>query len=188
MEERARLKRSSPTLSFSDCSICQGSKNDILFSATQQGLRSLKESSEKQRKLRDTTNTETIDRILIAAEANNAEELYWHKSCYAKNTDKCTISRLRKSLDSSNKLSPPGPTASFQSLALRSKSLSTDWKLCMFCQHEETPKKQTLCSVTTFKMSQQILEGAKCDHDLSLQVAGVSDLIAAEWQISSKLL
>ena len=29
-------------------------------------------------------------------------------------------------------------------------------------------------------MSQQILEGAKCDHDLSLQVAGVSDLIAAE--------
>ena len=50
----------------------------------------------------------------------------------------------------------------------------------MFCQDKETPKKQTLCSVTTFKMSQQILEGAKCDHDLSLHVAGVSDLIAAE--------
>ena len=29
-------------------------------------------------------------------------------------------------------------------------------------------------------MSQQILEGAKCDHDLSLRVAGVNDLIAAE--------
>ena len=29
-------------------------------------------------------------------------------------------------------------------------------------------------------MSQQILEGAKCDHDLSLRAAGVNDLIAAE--------
>ena len=50
----------------------------------------------------------------------------------------------------------------------------------MFCQDAETPKKQILCSVTTFKMSQRILEGAKCDHGLSLRVAGVSDLIAAE--------
>ena len=31
--------------------------------------------------------------------------------------------------------------------------------------------------MTTFEMSQQIL---KCDHDLSLRVAGVNDLIAAE--------
>ena len=88
-----------------------------------------------------------------------------------KGQDKGNISRLRKSLDSSNKLSPPGPIASFQSLALRSKTLSTDWKLCMFCRDEETPKKQTLCSVTTFKMNQQILEGVRCDHDLSLRVA-----------------
>ena len=50
----------------------------------------------------------------------------------------------------------------------------------MFCQDTEMPTKQTLCSVTTLKMSQQILEGAKCDHGLSLRVAGVSDLIAAE--------
>ena len=84
MEERASLKRSSHTLSFSDCIICQESKNDILFSGTQQGLHSLKESSEERRKLKDTANTETIDRILTAAETNNAEELCWHKSCYAK--------------------------------------------------------------------------------------------------------
>ena len=37
-----------------------------------------------------------------------------------------------------------------------------------------------MCSVTTLKMIQQILEGAKCDHDLFLRVAGVNDLIAAE--------
>ncbi|KAL9970877.1 hypothetical protein ACROYT_G023330 [Oculina patagonica] len=64
------------------------SKKDILFSATVQGLRSLKESSEERRKLRDTANAETIDRILNAAETNTAEELKWHKSCYAKYNDK----------------------------------------------------------------------------------------------------
>lgn len=148
MEERASLKRSTPTLSFSECIICQESRKDILFSATQQGLRSLKESSEERRKVRDTANTEIIDRILNATETNNAEELHWHKSCYAKYTDKGKISRLRKSLDSSNKLSPPGLT---ESSALRSRTPSTDWKLCMFCQDGEMPKKQTLCSVTTFK-------------------------------------
>ena len=42
------------------------------------------------------------------------------------------------------------------------------------------PKKQTLCSVTTFKMSQQIFERAKCDHNFSLRMTDVSDLIAAE--------
>ena len=177
MEGRATLKRSSPSLSFSDCIICQESKNDVLFNTTQQGLRSMKESSEERRKLRDTANTETIDRILNATETTNAEELHWHKSCYAKYTDKGKISRLRKSLDSSNELSPPGLTASS---ALRSKTLLTNWELCLFCQDAETPKKQTLCSVTTFKMSQQILEGAKCDHGLSLRAAGVSDLIEAE--------
>lgn len=41
-------------------------------------------------------------------------------------------------------------------------------------------KKQILFSVTTFKMSQRILVGAKCDHDLSLRVSGVNDLIVAE--------
>ena len=177
MEERASLKRSAPIPSLSECIICQGSKKYILFSATEQGLRSLKESSDERRKLRDTANTETIDRILNATDSNQAEEFHWHKSCYAQYTDKGKISRLRKALDSSSKLSPPALTAS---TALRSRTPPTDWKLCMFCQHEETPKKQVLCSVTTFKMSQQILEGAKCEHSLSLRLASVNDLIAAE--------
>ena len=66
--------------------------------------------------------------------------------------------------------------------ALSSKNSFTDWELCMFCQGGKTFKKRTLCSITTFKMSQQIhvLEGAKCDHNLSLRVAGVNNLVAAE--------
>ena len=50
-------------------------------------------------------------------------------------------------------------------------------------------KKQILFSVTTFKMSQRILVGAKCDHDLSLRLSGVNDLIVAEGKYHSvKLL
>ena len=129
-----------------------------------QGLRSLKVSSEERRKLGDTANTDVIDAILEAIEGNKAEDLRWHKSCYAKYTDKGKISRLRKSLDSPKDTLSPPETAT--SSALRSKAPSTDWELCIFCQHASTSKKQTLCSVTTFKMSQQILKEAKCDHDL----------------------
>ena len=135
-------------------------------------------SSEERRKLGDTANTDVIDAILEAIEGNKAEDLRWHKSCYAKYTDKGKISRLRKSLDSwKDTLSPPETATSS---ALRSKPSSTDWELRILCQHRSTSKNQTLCSVTTFKMSQQILKGAKCDHDLSLGVSGVNDLIAAE--------
>ena len=73
MEERASLKRSAPPFSLVECIICQESKQDVLFSATVQGLRSLKESSEERRKLRDTINTETIDRILSAFEGKKGE-------------------------------------------------------------------------------------------------------------------
>ena len=93
------MKRSVPTLSFSKCIMCQETKKDVLFNATQQGLRSLKVSSEERRKLGDTANTDVIDAILEAIEGNKAEDLRWHKSCYAKYTDKGKISRLRKSLD-----------------------------------------------------------------------------------------
>lgn len=96
------LKRPAPPLSRGECIICLESNKDILFSVTEQGLRSLKESSEERRKLRDTVNTETIDRILNATERNKAEELHWHKSCYVKYTDKGKITRIKKLLDSTN--------------------------------------------------------------------------------------
>ena len=38
MEEQASLKPSAPPVSFGECIICQESKKDVLFSATEQGL------------------------------------------------------------------------------------------------------------------------------------------------------
>ena len=94
--------------------------------------------SEERRKLRDTINTVAIDRILSAIKTKKAEELHWHKSCYAKYTDKGKISRLRKLLDSTNR-KPSLPEINAASV-LRSKTSSTDWELCMFCQDEEMSK------------------------------------------------
>ena len=46
MEELVSLKRSKPGPSYCDCIICQESKRDVLYSATTQGLLSLKVSAE----------------------------------------------------------------------------------------------------------------------------------------------
>ena len=54
----------------------QDSKNDVLFSATEQGLRSLKESSEERLKLRHTISTDTIGRKSSANERKKAGELH----------------------------------------------------------------------------------------------------------------
>jgi len=46
----------------------------------------------------------------------------------------------------------------------------------MFCQ--DLTSKAKISSVTTMNMSNQILEAAKYDQRLSVDLAGVSDLIA----------
>ena len=48
----------------------------------------------------------------------------------------------------------------------------------MICQ--QTKAKQKLISITTLIKSQEILEAAKFDQEMSVRVAAVSDLIAAE--------
>ena len=121
MEERLSLKRSVPTLSFSKCIICQERKKDVLLNATQQALRSLKVSSEERRKLGGAANTDVINAILEAIEGNKAEDLRWHKSCYAKYADKGKISRLWKLFDSSKDTHLPPVTAT--SSALEAKPL-----------------------------------------------------------------
>ena len=119
MEERLSLKRSVPTLSFSKCIICQETKKDVLFKATQQALHLLKVSSEERRKLGGTANTDVINAILEAIEGN--KDLCWYKSCYAKYADKGKISRLCKLFDSSKDTLSPPVTAT--SSALEAKPL-----------------------------------------------------------------
>ena len=64
---------------------------------------------------------------MSAFQRKKAEELHWHKSCYALFADKGKISRLRKFLDSTN--AKPSPLEI--SPALRSKPSFTNWELVL---------------------------------------------------------
>ena len=59
----------------------------------------------------------------------------------------------------------------------RSSTKPIDWALCMFCQKSGATK---LSAVTTFKMSQKILDASKYNQILSVQLSSVHDLIASE--------
>lgn len=61
---------------------------------------------------------------------------------------------------------------------LRSSTTSVKWDLCIFCQ--DIKPKETLSSVTTFKMIDQILAFSKYDQEAHVRLAGISDFIAAE--------
>ncbi|KAL2094651.1 hypothetical protein ACEWY4_009370 [Coilia grayii] len=171
MEKRACLSTFMPGPS-GYCIICQKTKKDIIYKGTAQGLQSLKASAEERQTFQDEANIDAIHRILTRRTGDEGE-VYWHKGCFATFTDKGKIQRLNKSSRSTTTTPQTNPT-------LRSRLSSTDWKRCLFCQDGEKSKKETLCSVMTFKVSQQIIDGAKCDHTLSVRVAGISDLIAAE--------
>lgn len=108
------------------------------------------------------------------------KKVAWHKTCYASFTSKTHISRLQKSHEgTSSKMRLSDQDAGQADLPLHSEVV---WKLsadaCMFCQ--DTTTKGSLSSVTTFKMSDQILEASKYDQVACVHFAGVSDLIAAE--------
>lgn len=53
-----------------------------------------------------------------------------------------------------------------------------NWNACMFCQ--EVNSKLRLLMVSTMNMSDRILAASKYDQILSVHLANVSDLIAAE--------
>lgn len=95
------------------------------------------------------------------------------------------LKRLESSLSEAtewgkHEMCRPGPTTiiSNDQRISRSKVKPANWKLCIFCQ-EDLPKTH-LIDVTTFKKSNEILEGSKFDYRLMIHLAGVSDLIAQE--------
>ena len=51
------------------------------------------------------------------------------------------------------------------------------WTLCLFCQEEKANEK--LISVTSFNVSNAILELSALDNKLRVQLAGINDLIAS---------
>lgn len=159
---------------FEQCIICQDIKHEKLLTASKQGLTTLKESASLRHKLRDSKNRVIIDRIMALQEEAS---FMWHKSCYSSFTSKSKISRLEKSSSPNNSSAACSSVNQDQGRNLRSSTPPINWDLCMFCQKTGHTK---LSSVTTFKMSKQILDASKYDHMLSVQLSGIHDLIASE--------
>src|ERR1043165_8456198 len=93
-------------------------------------------------------------------------------------TYKEKIERLQRRLESTTSSVPISdiPLARFSSL--RSSVKPMNWKLCIFCQDNQN--KQRTCAVSSKNTSNQILSAAKFVGAVSVRVAGINDLIAAE--------
>lgn len=176
MDPLINLKRPAPVY-YHLCIICQESKGDTLFDASPQGLNSVSDATNARKKLRDISYRDTIERLESAFSCDIKPGLVWHKSCYADYTHKGKIERLQKRYEPSTSAQKSDvPTARYSTL--RSNTKAMNWKLCIFCQ--DTKIQQKTCDVTSENMSNQILSAAKYIEVVSLRVAGVSDLIAAE--------
>jgi hypothetical protein len=60
-----------------------------------------------------------------------------------------------------------------------------DWNLCILCQ---TSNKDKLFNISTFSISNKILQDSKLENTMRLRLAGVNDLRAAEGKYHSKCL
>ena len=168
METNVTLKRPSDEIDPEKCLICQTDKGEKLRSGTPQGIKAVKEAAQERLKRNDTKNRDSIDRVLNCV----ITDLSWHKGCYSWVTSKTLIGRLNVVKEQSSKLE-----RSHNQRRLQSKTKTIDWGKCLFCQEILD---DSLHSVMSFNTSNAIIEAVKFDHKLSVVLAGVSDLIAAE--------
>jgi len=119
------------------------------------------------------------------------KHLRWHKMCYSQFTDKNRIQRLQKSLEKtlqSSRSSTPISGCDAGSSGDTDESLTRKpcktrhqtkpviKELCIFCQAES--HKEQLRFVSTFPLSNRVLETAQLDSQVSVRLSGISDLIA----------
>jgi len=162
------------------CIICQDDTGDKLVKPTEKGFLSVVDAAQSRQKNQDRNNKLAIDRILSKSDASHS--LVWHKTCFSSFTSKHHISRLfeasKDETSCSNTDTNQSPNISVSRTSRSSIGSIMNWEACMFCQNVHTKGK--LSSVTTFKMSGQILEASRFDQTLSVRLAGVNDLIASE--------
>ena len=163
------------SIPLNTCIICQESKKYQVFNATEQGLLTLKAAAQNRRRLHDPQHREAIDRVLLVQ--NVEQHVVSHRTCYASFTSKSHISRLQQKSADLHKGAGPSNPRELPTLT-RSSVATMKWDACMFCQ--EVKSKLRVSMVTTMNMSDRILAASKYDQILSVNLASVSDLIAAE--------
>lgn len=161
------------------CIICQGLGKGVLEKKRSTSLITLKEKSDLRKKARDIENMEAIERIDQIDLEDEQSVVFAHRKCYSAFTNSEHIRRLQQKIPT---VSSSGPSTSSHEKTLGTKPKRgmqvVNWSICVFCQTEKTNK--TLFSVSTFNVSDEIIENSKYDNTMRIRLAGISDLIAAE--------
>eukprot|EP00112_Aurelia_sp_Birch-Aquarium-sp1_P026470 Seg940.1 transcript_id=Seg940.1/GoldUCD/mRNA.D3Y31 product="hypothetical protein" protein_id=Seg940.1/GoldUCD/D3Y31 len=185
MKSVCELKRQN-AVNYNLCLFCQRRKaNDKLREASEQGLSTLKEATDKRSQLGE--DDEVTDRVAeIFKPGGVTQRILWHKQCYCHFTDQEKIRRLENKNKAAYQASTSKDASTKEDSCMRSTTqrlsrrsiTSVDWNKCIFCQSNSS--KDRLCSIMTFGLSSRILMAAPLDYKLSVGLADVNDLIASE--------
>ena len=167
------------------CIICQENTFPIktfpLSKGTSVGISKVVDYGEVIKECNDASYKQ-CSRVVTCLRERGSRDVFWHRQCYSDFTNKEHIQRLknRALIAKLDEAIPEPPTS-----ATRRSSLDpVDWKKCIFCQTDL--KTVALNQVQTFETSDKILKNAKFDKEVSCRLAGISDLIAAEWKYHFK--
>ena len=157
------------------CIICQKDNTQQLMTLSNDGLQSVDTIRQLRSKLHNDNFRDATDRITEIIQADSPQPFSWHKDCRSSYMSKYKIDRLRKA--GLKEMIDQRSSASTPNVSLRSKTLQIDWKQCIFCQQDQ---KETLHLIQEMKVGSRILEAAKYDNTLRVQLACVNDLTAAD--------
>ena len=159
------------------CIICQNDNQRKLMTVSTDSLQSVENIRQVRTKLSHDNFRDATDRLTEIFQADDPSSFCWHKDCRSSYMSKQKIERLR-----SKEINEPTTSTSMQQSQpkkniLRSKTPQINWKLCIFCQQE---KKESLHLVQELRVGKRILEASKYDQVLSVRLACVNDLTAAD--------
>ena len=189
----ATLKRKQDTSATGDyfsCLLCQeGDRhNEKLSLASADGKKKIQQAAAERRRLKDRASLTTLNRLMnITDEDWTGVEMKWHKTCYINFASESRLCRLRdrRSKEHAGMLAESSTTTAKFDEQIASSSYGTrkyrhasvEWEHCIFCQRSG---KGDLHSVMTMQVSQKIIDLSKEDFVMSVRMANVVDLIAAE--------
>lgn len=171
-------RRTSNDINWEKCFLCQcdygkNRQDKLLRKASEDGLKCIKLRASERVKYKDVEYVDTLDRINKFMDTP-AEEIQWHKTCYADFTHAVVIARLKQRFEKNKDTLEPASRPH----STRSLIAPVIWEKCIFCQ-EDKPH-ENLHNIQVLKTSENILQLARLDTELRCRLAGVNDLIAAE--------
>ena len=81
--EPAYPQKTSTTIDFDYCILCQETGNGELTVPGEKGTSKLKEALMRRKKLRDSKNRDAIERLKTIMDPSHETPLWWHRMCYS---------------------------------------------------------------------------------------------------------